>query len=527
MNVMLSLRNVCLLLLTFLMSVFTWAVEVQIDSGQDAIHLQINSGPVTLTEESGLIRPEVEGCEPYSTPGAPMVPQYIINLALPPNADPASVSVTVDELNTEAQVLPEGARVVPGPPIGHWDGTKTVLTWDHPDQVVDGFDMTVYGADAFYPAESFSGGAAGYLRKWNVGALVFSPVRYNPVLGTLDVVRNASVTVSFSLMKEDVPAEVMNDTAMDDEASRFFANFDHAMSWYPVDDSKSISGTYDYVIITTNSILSKTQCLASLETHHEVDHTVLTVTEDKHYDDLRSTAVAGGWGGGIGNTAADSLRNWLRTNWAALGIEYVLLVGNPHPDTGDMAMKKTRYREDEADPTKVLNVPTDMYFAELTGNWNLDGDSYFGELIDDKGPGGIETMLEVSIGRIPVYSQDSAGIAVLESIIGKTITYANDDGDITWRQKILLPVKPFDEETTGTPLMEKIRTDYALPHSMTAYRIYDEDYGLSPEKTPCNRIQIEFCCAGGSGSPAFEPEEKSRRRRECIIFSSALYWLCW
>jgi beta-lactam-binding protein with PASTA domain len=482
---MLSLRNVCLLLLTFLMSVFTWAVEVQIDSGQDAIHLQINSGPVTLTEESGLIRPEVEGCEPYSTPGAPMVPQYIINLALPPNADPASVSVTVDELNTEAQVLPEGARVVPGPPIGHWDGTKTVLTWDHPDQVVDGFDMTVYGEDAFYPAESFSGGASGYLRKWNVGTLIFFPVRYNPVSGMLDVVRNASVTVSFSLMKEEAPEEVMNDTAMDDEASRLFANFAHATSWYPVDDSKSISGTYDYVILTTNSILSKTQYLASLETYHEIDHTVLTVTEDKHYDDLRSTATVGGWGGGIGDTAAENLRNWLKTNWASLGIEYVLLVGNPHPDTGDMAMKKTRYRDREDDPSVVLNVATDMYFAELTGNWNLDGDSYFGELVDDQGPGGIETALDVSLGRIPVYSTDASGMAALESILTKIITYATAGGDLNWRKKVLLPVEPSDDATTGTPLMEKIRTDYVLPNSLTAYRIYDEDYGLSPELTPC------------------------------------------
>jgi len=294
----LNTRSVFMSLPLFLTAVFSWAVEVEIESSQDAIRLEITSGPVMMAEVGdGLIRPEVDGCESFSNPGAPTLPQYIINLALPPNADPASVAVTVDGINTETTTLPEGVRVVPGPPTGHWDGTKTVLTWDHPDQVVDGFDQTVYGADAFYPAESFSGGASGYLRKWNVGTLVFSPVRYNPVSGTLDVVRNASVTVSFSLMKDDVPEEVMNDSAKDDEASRLFANFDQAASWYPVDNAKSISGTYDYVILTVNTIVAKTRSLAALEVHHEVLHDVLTVTEDKHYDSLNGVAQSGGWGG--------------------------------------------------------------------------------------------------------------------------------------------------------------------------------------------------------------------------------------
>jgi len=197
--------------------------------------------------------------------------------------------------------------------------------------------------------------------------------------------------------------------------------------------------------------------------------------------------------------AADSLRNWLKTNWAALGIEYVLLVGCPYTDIGDMPMKKTRYRDDEDNTLSRLSVPTDMYFAELTGNWNLDGDGNFGELGDDQGPGGIETMLEVSLGRIPVYTHDAAGMATLESIIAKIIGYANASDDIAWRQKILLPAKPLDEETTGTPLMEKIHTDYALPHNMTTYRIYEEDYGLSPEKTPCTYDNVKNEWKNGYG----------------------------
>jgi len=45
--------------------------------------------------------------------------------------------------------------------------------------------------------------------------------------------------------------------------------------------------------------------------------------------------------------------------------------------------------------------PTDYFYADLTGNWDLDADGYFGEFAGDKGPGGVDFVNEVYCGQDP------------------------------------------------------------------------------------------------------------------------------
>ena len=65
MRYLLSARSVFLSLSLTFTAVCSWAVEVKIESGQDAIRLQITSGPVTLTEGGdGLIIPKWMAASP-------------------------------------------------------------------------------------------------------------------------------------------------------------------------------------------------------------------------------------------------------------------------------------------------------------------------------------------------------------------------------------------------------------------------------------------------------------------------------
>ena len=56
-------------------------------------------------------------------------------------------------------------------------------------------------------------------------------------------------------------------------------------------------------------------------------------------------------------------------------------IGDPRQN-GDLPMwiatPGTQATQDWASP--LDSVPTDYYFAELTGNWDLDGDGYLAEL---------------------------------------------------------------------------------------------------------------------------------------------------
>ena len=74
--------------------------------------------------------------------------------------------------------------------------------------------------------------------------------------------------------------------------------------------------------------------------------------------------------------------------------EFVLLVGSM--DT--MPMRITH-----PDPADHLyrDVPTDFYYEELTGNWDADGDGFFGEYGDDMSKETDDYGAELYAGRIP------------------------------------------------------------------------------------------------------------------------------
>jgi len=107
----------------------------------------------------------------------------------------------------------------------------------------------------------------------------------------------------------------------------------------------------------------------------------------------------------------------------------------------------------------------------------------------DMGPGGPITGGDVTVGRIPVYDSD---YEQLDKILRKIIDYETDPGDISWRNKILLPMVPHSEPIPAYPLGEHIKYGIADPMGFASYRLYEEDYGLvpPPEMTPCNYSNV-------------------------------------
>lgn len=129
------------------------------------------------------------------------------------------------------------------------------------------------------------------------------------------------------------------------------------------------ASSHDYIIITTNDIVANSDRLAGfIRLKQRFGYSVLVVTEDD-YDGLIGQPP---------NGRAEKIRQWLINNYVPMGIEYVLLIGNPDPAFDDIPMKMCWTRmfiEPEG-----FEYPTDFFYADLTGNWDLDGDLHFGEV---------------------------------------------------------------------------------------------------------------------------------------------------
>jgi hypothetical protein len=205
------------------------------------------------------------------------------------------------------------------------------------------------------------------------------------------------------------------------------------------------------------------------------------------------------WGGAglAGDAAAEALRTFLGTAELALGFEYLLIIGDPRPATGPVPMKLLYPRNTGAVGTTPVggsvicdfaqtSVPSDYYYAELDGNWDLDGDGKFGEFGDssaigspsgDFGIGGVEREHELFVGRIPVYSSPSApsvfeqGMLDLDHILAKTIAYQSaPPASISWRLSALIATEGANRFFYG----ESIRDDFLLGEGFSPiYRVYD------------------------------------------------------
>lgn len=410
-----------------------------------------------------------------SSPGNPALPFKEINIILPPDAIPASVSVRLS--GSIRHIVPVQQEIAPAPPIAANIAGREIRDWGPGKRIRANHNTLVYEKAAFYPASNVELTAVGSLRKWRIATVRYYPLRYNPVNRTLEESSPGSIEISYRTnphLSSAQSTKLMRDSAFTQQVQSTTVNYDQAQSWYSSptpaspSDASDPQSTTDYVIITTSAIVAGSAKLQAFIDHKTArGFKVGLVTESD-------------WGGGTGNSAATSIRAYLQANYINKGIKYVLLVGSPDPAAGDVPMKMLwpRYTSDT-----YREAPSDYFYADLTGNWDLNNDGYYGE-DNDFGPGGVDRFPEVIVGRIPFYGSFSD----LDSILQKTINYESGMSRGGWVRNVLLSMKPSDSTTPGYQLGEAIKSDVLEPASMNPVRIYDSSYDLmpAPEHMPCS-----------------------------------------
>ena len=140
------------------------------------------------------------------------------------------------------------------------------------------------------------------------------------------------------------------------------------------------------------------------------------------------------------------------------------------------------------------SVPTDYYYADMDGDWDRDGDGFYGEYGDDDdswlGEAGVDFGPELMVGRIPVYDSRyySNVYSDLDMIIDKLIMF-NDANN-----NIILPMAisnyEWEENDDGDPLFKTNGLDIpkyvveniAQPNDWSYGALYEAD-GIDPVPT--------------------------------------------
>ena len=168
------------------------------------------------------------------------------------------------------------------------------------------------------------------------------------------------------------------------------------------------------------------------------------------------------WGGGKGLQSVKNSTKWLKANYKKKHLLYVLLVGNPNPDTGDLSHAASAL------------AWTDWPYMDLDSDWgpvlmpksksvdeNYQGETFKGKDTVDLTK--INGQWDVLVGRIPWYGEDSDHWKAedVDLILNRTIRYETEKGDRSWRLNWVWAEHGDGSKKTRTrELVDKFGADY-------------------------------------------------------------------
>lgn len=197
-------------------------------------------------------------------------------------------------------------------------------------------------------------------------------------------------------------------------------------------------------IVTTDRILNRSTMLSTYVRWREAGGYRVIVGTEQDWD----FPVAEGR-----DHRAERIRAWLRQVRDTEGLGYVLLIGSPHPRSGSVPMVNTHplgmlmpYMPSEL-AESLDPVPTDHFFSDLEGDWDLNDNGRYGEYPYDDGPRGVRWDADAMVGRIPVYGDDAE---TLDMILSSIIDYETDPNP-GYRHRALIPAAFIGFEGSPAP----------------------------------------------------------------------------
>ena len=450
--------------------------EIRFEDGEITVSIPI--GNYEIKNKGEGVEINVEDFGHYLIAGKPSLPSKIFSIAIPPGSE----LVNIDFQTAKGIILPGSYNVLPCE-LPQVIGEEDPLVCQKEEQTYQENYKSVYYSNKPYPSSNVEFVSTGGYRKYNLIDARVIPFSYKPLSGELTYFPEFTITVSYTYPEGFSTKDIMSDYNLKTEqwSEQFIFNYNQANDWY----SKGDTGreTYDYVIITLDSLTSSVQDLVDWEQAKGKSVFVATTDWiDSSFD---------------GVDLAEKMRNFLRDKYPSesWGILDVCLIG----DYDSVPMRLCAQDMGYGQPK------TDYYYAELSlpdsQSWDLDGDQQYGE---DSDP--IDFHAEVNVGRIP-WSDPST----VEHICEKSIAYEMTD-DPDFKKNILLLGAFFWYDTDNAALME-YKTDSDIHPWMedwTMIKMYEEgdssypmDYNLEYDnvKDIWSEGSFAFVDWAGHGSP--------------------------
>lgn len=403
-------------LMAFVLAILPTALEAQVSYTHDFSSIQPY---ITDTVIDGVTYQTitVDGLDLTNEPGAPQLPCKILKFSVPYNASNISISSTC---GFPSKISLHNGTILSAPyPRAMCDTT--------PEQIA--MDSLIYNTNAYYPTEVAKIVGEGYLMGENhIISVALYPLRINPVTGFGTKYSTISLTINYTLDNslannvlvcndlslrqqgwDETKAMVVNDNQVEGFAAS--GSPAHHLAPYLPDSLPSPESGFtceyggelftpssEYMIVTTRNLAHSFRRLAALK--RQKGYTVAVrsiegIVNDPIVQFGDKLMKKDGTYSCI-NDSAGKLRQYLRLAYMMEKTRYVLFGGRQVP------FRYGCLPDNTTDPQTIMNLktPTDLYFSDLTTNWNLDGDSYYGEPEELDFGRNLDASPELFVGRL-------------------------------------------------------------------------------------------------------------------------------
>ncbi|MBP7204946.1 MAG: T9SS type A sorting domain-containing protein [Candidatus Cloacimonetes bacterium] len=321
----------------------------------------------------------LQGAQSWGNPGQPDLPWFGTKILLPQGEEAVDIEVELSEPRSLALTLP----IMPLQeqlPL-----SQTVI------QPPTEPDPAVYLNDSVFPAFPHNGPNTQFLAGHPINFTAVCPFRYNPVTNELIFYRQIRINVRTNSTER---AAASLKFLRENTATREYLGkaVDNAVETQRYDTRTS---GWEYLIIHDEAKLEQWIPFQAIYQQRGMNVLMKSVQE--------ITAQISG------TDTQDKIRNYIIGVYESNPLRHVLLAG----DT-DLIPHRGFYVNMGSGGESDADIPADMYYSCLDGNWNTDGDANWGEYME------ADFVPELSVGRF-CYNSDTE----IASFINKTNSYLN------------------------------------------------------------------------------------------------------
>ncbi len=389
------------------------------------------NGP-TLEVEGKSVRVAEKGYSLPAREGVPAIPQKSYVFAVPGNQEVVKVrvkSIKTEKLSGRFEISP-----VPPPAI-------IATPWIKFEAKPARKDPRIYRSDKFYPENFFTFDGNHRILGINVVSVTIRPYRYNPVTGEVEVLKSLDLEfITEGSSKKRI------------KRSEWGNYFTLSILRGIVENPEGVTGNFvpitdgmDYLIVTDPGMSSPFDSLARWYRRFGIKAVVRTTDWiSSHYS---------------GRDLAEKIRNYARICYQDSGL-VALLLG------GDVEFVPARVAYAMTCEAGIINdedsLRADLYFSDLDGSWDENGNGTFGEVADS-----VDLYPDIIVGRAPVrFTRE------VQTFVDKVINYEKPMyrdyqnralffAEVLWQD-------PFTDESIGKDMIDSMY----VPDYITIEKLY-------------------------------------------------------